>query len=168
MQLTLNANGSDLGETTVTIKGNRDCTDVTGETVKRCFNITPANTTGRNATVSFYFAASELSGNTCTTLDAYHWNGSGWDLESTATRNCSTEPYMVQSNAVSDFSPFVLKSDSVPTSVELTSFTAPPGPGEVLVDFVERNALLIISLAGVLTLLLGGVLWLYRPLVGKK
>jgi len=166
--LTLNANGSDLGQTTVTIKGNHDCTDVAGETVKRCFNIAPANTTSRNATISFYFASSELSGNTCATLDAYHWNGSGWDLESTAARNCSTEPYMVQSSGVSDFSPFVLKSDTGPTTIELTNFTAQTDPSDLLVDFLSRNVLLIIGVITALTLLLCGFLWLYRPLMQKK
>ena len=166
--VTLNANASDLGETMVTINGNHDCTDVTGETVKRCFDITPANTTGRNATVTFYFADSELSGNTCTTLDAYHWSGGGWDLESTAARNCSTEPYLVESSGVTDFSPFVLKSDSSPTAVELINFTAQPSPWQGLADLLARNALLIISAAGALTLLLCGILLLSRPLMQKK
>jgi hypothetical protein len=167
--LTLNASGSDLGATTVTIKGDQDCTNVAGETVRRCFDIAPANTTGRKATVTFYFAASELSGNTCSTLDAYHWNGGGWDpAESTASRNCSSEPYSIQSTGVSDFSPFALKSDSGPTAVTLRSFTVQPGAGEALLALLKRNAMPLMLLSVVLVLLLAGCVWLINPHILKK
>jgi FlaG/FlaF family flagellin (archaellin) len=112
--LTLNANGSDLGSTLVEISGNQDCTVTAGETVQRCFDITPANTTGRNATATFYFAEGELSGNTCGSLVGYHWNGFGWDALTTGGHVCESEPYSVQSSGVSDFSLFVLKSDGPP------------------------------------------------------
>ena len=123
--LTLNANGSDLGSTDVTIKGNQDCTTTAGETVRRCYDITPTNTSGLNATLTFYFAGDELSGNTCSTLDVYHWNSTSsiWESLTTGTRSCSAEPYSIQATGVSDFSPFALKDDgSAPTSVTLVDF----------------------------------------------
>jgi hypothetical protein len=108
--LTLNANGSDLGTTTVKINGNQDCTDFSGETVQRCFDISPTNTTGQDAIATFYFADSELSGNTCSGLVAYHWNGDSWDALTTGSHACEGEPYSVQATGVSDFSLFMLKS----------------------------------------------------------
>ncbi|RKZ10804.1 hypothetical protein DRQ50_14190, partial [bacterium] len=77
--LTLNANNADLGSTTVTISGNQHCTAIPGESVQRCFDIAPTNTTGRDAFVSFFYSAGELSGNTCSGLNAHHWNGTSWD-----------------------------------------------------------------------------------------
>jgi hypothetical protein len=166
--LTINASGSDLGSTTVKISGNQDCTNVPGETVRRCFDIAPANTTGLSATVTFYFADSELSGNTCSSLDAYHWNGGGWDVESTGSRSCSAEPYSIQSTAVSDFSPFALTSDSGPTAVTLRSFTVQPEAGEALIALLKQNAMPLMLLSVVLVLLLAGCVWLINPHILKK
>jgi PKD repeat protein len=128
--LTLNANGSDLGSTIVKIKGNQDCTGVPGETVRRCFDIAPSTTTGRNATVTFYFAASELSGNECSTLDARHWDGSNWVPETTGSRSCAGEPYWLQATGVSDFSPFVLRIPA-PVADFVANLTEGPKPLEV-------------------------------------
>ena len=131
--LVLDAKGVDLGPTTVQIKGNQDCTDMAGETVQRCFDITPTNTSGRDATITFYFHSSELSGNACSTLDAYHWNESSWDAALTLDtsydgdgRMCGSDPQSVRVKNVSDFSPFMLKSgapctDAVtPTSTSIS------------------------------------------------
>lgn len=46
--------------------------------MRRCFDI--ATTNPGTALVQFYFAASELSGNDCNTLNAYHWTGSAWQV----------------------------------------------------------------------------------------
>jgi hypothetical protein len=100
--LVFNANSSDLGSTTVTIQGDQDCTTTAGESVQRCFDIAPENTTGRDALMTFYFADNELSGNACSTLEAYHWNGSAWDQQTRETfygtdgRSCSAEPYSLR------------------------------------------------------------------------
>jgi hypothetical protein len=131
----LNANGTDLGSTVVNIKGNQDCTATAGETVKRCFNIAPTNTSDGNATITFYFDSSEITGtNSCNTLNAYHWNGSSWDTLTLDTdydgdgRLCGTDPQSVRVTGVSSFSSFVLKSGGPPsggpTAVTLASFTA--------------------------------------------
>ncbi|MCX6032064.1 MAG: LamG domain-containing protein [Chloroflexi bacterium] len=130
--------GANLGNTTVTIKGNQDCTTTHGETVLRCFDIAPT-TTGGSARVQFYFAGSELSGNDCNALNAYHRTGSAWQLLPLDTswgvdgRVCPGEdsaPYSVRVYPVTEFSPFVLKSGS-PLAVRLAAFTAAPGGGGV-------------------------------------
>ena len=128
----LNANGADLGSTTVTIKGNQDCTTSSGDTVKRCFDIAPTNATGRNAIITFYFADSEIpAGQSCASTDGYHWNGTGWekltldDSYGTSGRDCSSAPRSLRVKNVAAFSPFVLKTGA-PTAVTLRSFAAGP------------------------------------------
>ncbi|MBI4787134.1 MAG: CSLREA domain-containing protein [Chloroflexi bacterium] len=127
--------GANMGSTTVYIRGNQDCTSTAGATVRRCFEIAPTNTSGP-AYVHFYFAASELSGNDCNALNAYHWNGSTWGSPLTLDttwgadgRVCPGEgsaPYSVRVTGVTNFSPFVLKSGdapgATPTAVRLVSF----------------------------------------------
>jgi len=128
----LNANGADLGSTTVTIKGNQDCTTSSGDTIKRCFDIAPTNATGRNAIITFYFADSEIpAGQSCASMDGYHWNGTGWekltldDSYGTSGRDCSSVPRSLRVKNVAAFSPFVLKAGA-PTAVTLRSFVASP------------------------------------------
>jgi hypothetical protein len=150
--------GADLSSTTVTIKGNQDCTTVPGQTVQRCFDLAPTITTAP-VYVQFFFAASELSGNDCDTLNAYHWSGGAWQQLTLDTswggdgRVCpgeGSEPYSVRVKDVSDFSPFVLKSGGGPTAVELVSFTATPaGDGTVSVGLL-LTALLALG---------GGLAW---------
>ena len=132
----INAMNSDLGSTVVKIHGNQDCTTVAGETVQRCFEISPENTTGRQAFIRFYFALSELSGNTCETLEAYHGTGgNNWEQLTLDPgywgddgRSCTGDglgpPYGVAVREVSDFSSFVLKSGDDPNAVTLARFTA--------------------------------------------
>ncbi len=150
--------GADLGMTTVTIRGNRDCTITPGETVRRCYDIDPA-VTDDPAMVHFFFAGSELSGNDCNALNVYHWNGVGWDgplpLDTSwggDGRVCpgeDGEPYSIRVYPVSDFSAFVLKSSS-PTAVEQTSLTAAPaGRGIVFAGLLLAGLLALFGgLAG--------------------
>ena len=61
--LLLDPNTDNMGNTTVIIRGNQDCTNAAGDTVKRCFDITPStNNTGIGKTVTFFFDQSEESG----------------------------------------------------------------------------------------------------------
>jgi hypothetical protein len=161
--LTLNANGSNLGSTTVNIKGNQDCTTTAGETVKRCFNIAPTNTSSRNATITFYFADSELSGNTCSTLDAFrNTGGNNWSQLTrdgsygTNGRDCSNTPRSLRVVGVSDFSPFVLKSGA-PTAITLQAFRARTVDGWVYAGVVLA-----------LLLFLGGGLALRQQRFGQR
>ncbi|MFN2165791.1 MAG: hypothetical protein ACK2U9_05980, partial [Anaerolineae bacterium] len=64
--LVVNAQGLDLGVTNVDITVNQDCTAWVGSTIRRCFDISPAVHTGRNATLIFYFYSSQVpTGHTC-------------------------------------------------------------------------------------------------------
>jgi hypothetical protein len=123
-------NGTGLGSTEVTIRGNQDCTTSGGDTVKRCFDIAPTNT--NSATVTFYFADSEIpAGQSCTGMEGYHWNGAGWDQLTLDTsygasgRDCSSAPHSLRVQNVGAFSPFVIKAGT-PTAVTLRSFAAAP------------------------------------------
>ncbi len=124
--VTINANNVNLGNTRVIIYGNQQC-DSQNTSVRRCFNITPTNATGLNAALTFYYAPSELNGSTCSTMNAYHWNGtnSSWDVALTvAARSCSAAPYSVQVTGVTDFSPFDLRSSTSPTAISIKQFSA--------------------------------------------
>jgi hypothetical protein len=153
--LLINPNSDNLGDTTVIIKGNQDCTTTAGDTVQRCFDITPsANNTGINKIVTFFFDSSEESGNACTSLEAYHFNGSTWDVLARDTsygvsgRSCGTNPQSIRVNDVNSFSAFALNVNA-PTSITLVSFSG-----------VSRSGNLILAGAFVLSLaLLGLVLW---------
>jgi len=117
--LTINASGSDLGSTVVSIKGNQAC-DTDNTAVKRCFDIAPTNATGRNATITFYYDSAELNSLDCTTMNAWHWSGAlPWVQAGTSgTRQCTTDPYSLQVTGVTTFSPFALRSGAAgPTSV---------------------------------------------------
>jgi hypothetical protein len=128
----------DLGSVTVSIAGNQACTTA-NDAVHRCFDVAPTNTpTSPGATLTFFFSGGELNGNTCTTLDAYHWEGSSWSgalsLDTsygTGGRDCAGTPPSVQVQGVTGFSPFVLKS-SAPNAVGVRDFAA-RGGGALLV-----------------------------------
>ena len=148
--VTVNANGTDLYTTTVAIRGNRDCSTTPGETVQRCFQISPAVTSGLNADITFYFADAELSGNDCATLNAYHWNGSDWDELVPTARNCSTEPYSVTVTGVGSFSHFALKSGGAPTAIAMADFSAGSGLAAILTSPLT----VVLSVVGVVPVLL--------------
>jgi hypothetical protein len=117
-----NAQGQDLGDTWVTIWGNRICNSG-DQLVHRCFDISPANSNGRNATLTFYYASSESNGNDCNTMQAYHWVDNVWQPVGTASgQTCTGELYSLTVTGVTDFSPFGLKSGPGPTAVGLTRF----------------------------------------------
>jgi len=133
--LALDPGSQDLGWTTTQIHGNQDCTTVPGETLKRCFNITPGNAPGSGVAFTFYFTAADLPvGHTCSAVELYHWDGA-WSSAltrdstyETAGRQCTTEPYSIRVTGVSDFSPFVLTgSGEAPTAVSVQRLHAVPG-----------------------------------------
>jgi hypothetical protein len=149
--ITLNAETVDLGDTTVEIRGNQDCTITAGETVKRCFKITPTNAASRDATITFFFTDSELTaGNTCSTLNAYHWNDSSWDAltldttYATSGRDCSSTPRSIRVKDVTSFSEFALKS-SVPTAVTLSSLTGSSGSNQIAVLAVVILSVILVG-----------------------
>jgi hypothetical protein len=114
-----------MGTTTVEIRGNQNCTtDNTSQVVQRCFDITP--TTSQAATIRFYYAPSEANGNPENGVSAYHWNGTGWDLEMGAyTRSSGADPRWVEVTGVTNYSPFVL-DDVTPTAVSISTISTTP------------------------------------------
>jgi hypothetical protein len=134
-----------LGSTTAIIRGNRDCTSPVSGTIQRCFDLAPTNQPVNGATVTFAFNDAEIPvGNTCTNVDAFHYQGSG-NWGSALTRDaidCSGDPNTITVSGVTSMSPFALKDSSAPTAVTLQSFTA--GSSSVLLLF----ATLVVVLAG--------------------
>jgi hypothetical protein len=157
--LLLDPNTDNMGNTTVVIRGNQDCTNAAGDTVKRCFDIAPsANNTGTGKTVTYFFDQSEQSGNACDSMNAFHYTGPAtWVALTLDTsydtdgRMCGADPRSVRVTGVTAFSPFVLNVNQ-PTAIELVSFSGTSHSG----NFILATAL------GVALALLGVVLWLRR------
>jgi hypothetical protein len=156
--LVLNPNGDSMGDTTVVIRGNQDCTTSAGDTVKRCFDISPnSNNPGTGKTVTFFFHQSEESGNACDSLVAYHFAGGVWsplELDTTYDtdgRLCGTDPRSVRVRNVVSFSPFML-NQSAPTAIELVSFSGTTRTGSMV----------LVSALAIALALLGVVFWLRR------
>jgi len=102
----LNANGADLGETTVTISNsNTGCTSTPNETIQRCFAIAPTNTTARNADIRFYYTKEEQAKNSCSEMQAYQIDegNSILDQLSRVATSCAITPRGLWVNHVTDF-----------------------------------------------------------------
>jgi hypothetical protein len=143
-----NTASSSMGNVTVQVAGNRDCTsDNTSQPVRRCFSITP--TTARTTNIKFWYLQAEANSNTETSVKAYHWNGSGWSLGGTAFTCSSTggADRWVEVTNVSNYSPFVLDDyASGPTSVTLTSLrAATSGSAWPLAAVLTMSSLLVIG-----------------------
>ncbi len=125
----INANDEDLGDTLVAIRSNQDCTVIPGETILRCYNISPENNTDRDATITFYFLDDELGSVSCEDTEAYHWDGAEWQELTRNTgygtdgRICAGDLYSIQVENVSDFSAFAVAGDVRPTAVFLAHIT---------------------------------------------
>ncbi len=138
--LIINANGVDLGATTLQIDANQECIQARNA-VHRCFQINPTYATGRNATVTFYFYSSQIpAGHSCEAMDAYHWNGSSWQLLTPESRDCEHDPHSVRISGVTDFSQFVL-ADTRPSVVTLLTFDAEPQEGAIRVSWETASEL---------------------------
>ncbi len=140
--------GSDLGETTVIIRGNQIC-NVGDELINRCFDISPTNNSGLEATVTFFWSQGELNGNQCDAMNAYRWNGAAWDLPLTLDgsygdsqgRNCPQGLQSLRVREVTEFSPFGLKSGTSPTAVTLANI----GVNTAVSPFILLILLLLIT-----------------------
>jgi hypothetical protein len=143
--------GQNLGDTTVSIRGNQDCTTTPGETVLRCFDISPQIMPTTGISITFAFADSELSGNDCATTNVYHWNGSGWQLLVPSSRDCSQPLNFVTVENVTSFSPFILQ-DETPTAVTLQSFNIA----------ANQNGLMVLPVVVVLVATAGLLIWRVR------
>jgi len=134
----VNANSRNLDSTQVIIRAGAECTSVSGEAVRHCYNITPTNSSGVNATITFYFNSSEIpAGSACDTLNAFRWNGFDWDSPLTLDvtygsggHNCAPDPESVRVTNVNSFSPFVLRSgDDAPVAIVLQTLHARSAKG---------------------------------------
>jgi hypothetical protein len=104
--------GGDMGNTTVTIRGNQNCTsDPNDVLVKRCFEISP--TTQRSATARFYYSYAELNGQTYDQLKLwrqnFHWPQGGL-YNYSPTCNAGQQDCWLEAYNLSVRSSFVLGS----------------------------------------------------------
>jgi hypothetical protein len=107
-----------MGSTTVAIRGNQECTtDDPGDTVDRCFQITPS--TGQTANVRFHYLDSELDSETVATMQAFRWGGSAWTAAGSSwTRNNGTPYNYCQANGVTSTQyGFITLASAGPTAV---------------------------------------------------
>jgi len=138
--LILNANGGDLGATAVYIHANQECVNA-HNAVHRCFDITPINPTGHNATLTFTFYSSQIpAGHTCAAMNAYRWNGTGWQLLTLDLRDCEHDPHSLRVRGVTDFSQFVL-ADTRPAAVTLLTFQAEPQEAAITITWETASEL---------------------------
>jgi hypothetical protein len=115
--------GYSLGLTTVTLRGNRDCTTHDpGDTIDRCFEISP--TYQVTATAAFYYLDGERESFDPGDMQAWRWDTSvlTWTQAGSATAWGSTSgAWWVEVSGVSAYdSAYVLRSGLThPTAVEL-------------------------------------------------
>lgn len=141
--ITLQAQGQDLGPTAIEIRANQDCTDVAGEAIRRCFAITPTATLTQSATITFYFYDNQIPpGESCTSVNAYRWEGNGWSAPltldtgfGTEGRSCMTAPYTqphgLRVTNVDALGHFVLRS-TTPTAVDRHTLSAHTSSGAAI------------------------------------
>ena len=155
--LTLTANATGMGSTTVQIKGGQLC-DTDNSAIWRCFTVIPS-TSVTDAGVVFYFGGNELNTSTCAAIEAWRsTGGSSWiSAGGLGTRSCAVEPYSVSYSGVSinnTGSTFNLRNISAPTAITLITFSATKttthSNGILLVPF----AILLIFLSVILQRLL--------------
>ena len=133
----INANNQDLGSTEVALTARDVCAGVTtGEAINHCYTITPTNSSGRDATVTFFYRSGEIpADHACSAMEAYRWDNT-WDnllTRDTAYdsdgRMCGANPLSIQVTNVMTFSPFALRGPvaDVRISKGVTPTTAAPG-----------------------------------------
>ncbi|HEX8119494.1 MAG TPA: hypothetical protein VF521_19620, partial [Pyrinomonadaceae bacterium] len=90
--------------------------------VKRTYNITPTGGSGYTATLRLHYEDSELNGNTEALLDLWRFNGSSW---SRVVKNLiDATNNWIQSNNVTQFSPWTLAQGGLLTTSKLVEFKA--------------------------------------------
>jgi len=156
----LNANGQALGSTEVALTAGADCPGVpAGEAVQHCYVITPTNTSGRDAVITFFYRTGEMpAGQACAAMEAYRWTGA-WDTlltrdgsYGTEGRLCGPEPQSLRATGVSTFSLFALRVPlaDVRISKLVTPTVARPGQA-ITYTLTFSNAGLITATGVVIT-----------------
>jgi subtilisin family serine protease len=110
---------------TVMVSGNQFCQGrMTG--VKRCYDVSPAS--AQTATVRFYFAEAERNDQVLANLKTLHYSGV-WTTEAgSTTSGGSGDAQYVQTQNISDFSPFALDTPGGPSKVFLPIVRRFPPP----------------------------------------
>lgn len=114
-------NGQNLGQVTVAVDLNEECTTVGDDVFARCFDLETEHPPASGVTLTFFFYPDEIpAGQSCSGSEVYHWNGSAWEAMARDSgygidgRMCAAEPCSVRVEDVTDFSPFVLRSGGTP------------------------------------------------------
>lgn len=116
---TIDPGGSNMGSTTVTVRGNQRC-PYSNLGVLRCFDLAP--TTVQAAAVTLYYTEGERNGVAKNLTQVYHWDSSlaKWDIQAgTTTFGGTGDGQWVRVTGVSAYSPFALNSSS-PTNATFT------------------------------------------------
>jgi len=97
-----------------------------GGTVKRCYEISPANPSP--STITFYFNQDDLGDHVCEDLSLYNYTGSEWvEVAAPGSPNishqCELANFSVTVSGINDYSPFLL-SDAEPVAISLQDLSA--------------------------------------------
>lgn len=116
---------SELGDTSVSIEGGHSCNNA-GSSIARCYDIVPD--TAAPADIAFYFSAADLGDQVCEDLALYKYTEDTWQLvvgadSADIVHNCDMANFSVVVKGITEYAPFLL-SDSIPTAINLNSFTA--------------------------------------------
>lgn len=147
--LIMDPGAQNLGDTAVTIRANQECTSVAGESVLRCFDITPEIAPSSGVSMTFAFADSEIPGSlSCETVNLFHYGAGIWTEITPTLRSCSQPLNTITVENVVNFSPFVIgQIPNTPTAVNLTSFSAIPSDvGQIIVPLL----ILLMVISGLL------------------
>ena len=113
-----------LGTTTIT-RGHKSYSMGSDNSVNRYFDISPANNSGLNATLSFTYREEELNGNTEANLEMFKSSdgGSSWQNQN---GNVNTTSNSASLSGITSFSTWTLIEDTQSPTAEITY--SPSGP----------------------------------------
>ena len=125
-----------MGATAVTIFGNQTLPGHS-DSVLRWFEIEPG--VDQTAGITFYYRDAEE--NEQDAANVYHYNGSGWELESLDSRDSSgVENNWIRVTGVNEYSPFILANNN-PTAILLARFEAFPNGSDVRLEWETASEL---------------------------
>ena len=102
--------------------------------VQRTYTITPAGGSGYTATLRLHYLDAELNGNTEALLDLWRFNGTVWQRVVKTNADTGTGNW-IESNAVTQFSPWTLAVGNALTKARLTELKATRHDAGVLVEW---------------------------------
>ncbi|WP_423224145.1 beta strand repeat-containing protein [Candidatus Amarolinea aalborgensis] len=129
---------SAMGLTTVSIRGNQKCPQITSSTIKRCYEVTP--TSVQTASIKFYFSEPEMTptGQPLANQNVWNYHTSAWNAVTRGTDSgtCNTAAIncFVEGTGIANYSPFAA-SPSVPLAAVLADFSAAPNGNAIRVTW---------------------------------